>query len=183
MTAVQRLSAGNDTCIQSRSRPSASFCCPVDQGKPPGECLVRQLPHAMMVTIGTQMTHGWDDLCGYSAAASATTAPHAEIGTIAASLQDDVVLGVLRRHLADAKVLGPNVRLIEVCREDDGWELFVYLDRWAPEASIAIASLVSRAYRDLADCVPDAMVDNHVWEWSGDTSGCHHGTVHTIFSR
>ena len=76
------------------------------------------------------------------------------------------MLSMLREHPAKPLSGNPHVTRIEVERDSRGWELFIYVDEWTLDITRPIAEQVGRAYDALAVEAPDALMDNHIWQWS-----------------
>ena len=79
---------------------------------------------------------------------------------------EDIVLGVLREHLAEPLAGDPHVKLIESRRTASGWDLYVYVDEWNLAITRPVAAQIGRAYDALAAACPSARMSSHVWELS-----------------
>ena len=79
---------------------------------------------------------------------------------------EDIVLSVLREHLAGPLAGNPHVKLIESTCTASGWDLYVYVDEWDLAVTRPVAAQIGRACDAVAETCPGTRMSSHVWELS-----------------
>lgn len=77
----------------------------------------------------------------------------------------------LMAHVVGPLSANPLVKLIQAEIDEDGCNLYVYVDTRDPAQLAPVADLLADGYDAILREFPDLPIDQHIWRWHGSVSG------------